>query len=808
MSIFNKKRVIPFLFSFLLVSTLLFGFAVTPVLGFEITLTDFDDLPSGSTNGTSGYFDIWSPNEDSHLEVSTSHDYSSPHSFKFYADGGATPNFYCSFWNLTSSFSYVSVINFTIYWSTMSEEGECGFIFKDATNTSLLHIKTGYHAVDPYLRLDGVSDSYIYKDNDAGHTNRMFITIVHNSTNSFWVRAYNDTGVLVRQHTGSGAASETWTTFTHIYAYVDGAGGATEDNYIYLDDFVVSDSGSGGSGVGDLSNYDSYCTGGSGSYWTDNPGGSNRYWEQTVNVPLNTNISAVDLYVGRLQIEDVNDDLLDYQLYVNGDYCGVADYIIDDGDGYTIRWLFDAVILSDEFPVFEFGQSSEYVTYGGVNYYWYSVGVNLANNFGHGKHDVLDQFGDGVQQGDYNYDLALCFYHTPYLAGSSYDDSVFVQPLGRDQYLEYENLFITATVSVLDPTTYVRLYRDGVRVNAVGYDEYGLHDGKPVETTDGVFQCSYVPSFDSANCSSGSDLCWNVSLWRSGSCVASYNFSVINRDAEDYNGLIWTMPNPSGLGSTFAIEWLYNSTYWDNKDGSIYWSYDSSFDIDDDNLIVSNIDADGDLAFSYDLNRPLYFILVVDDTVPYPIFVHKHYVGDLLTHSLSVLYDDFVLGDGECFDQVFTGYNGLFGTDVYIKINGEIVFNVRDKNKFGESLEVCDAGYYEATLEFYQVDGWVELASCVYVVTSEGGVVDPGVVPVDVVFGDSEWLMPIAFVIVCCVALGFAYVAASGAMGLLGGLLCTMFFATPNHPFTVFPVVWLFICGLAMIIIVLYLSRG
>jgi len=100
------------------------------------------------------------------------------------------------------------------------------------------------------------------------------------------------------------------------------------------------------------------------------------------------------------------------------------------------------------------------------------------------------------------------------------------------------------------------------------------------------------------------------------------------------------------------------------------------------------------------------------------------------------------------------------------------------------------------------------LASCVYVVTSEGGVVDPGVVPVDVVFGDSEWLMPIAFVIVCCVALGFAYVAASGAMGLLGGLLCTMFFATPNHPFTVFPVVWLFICGLAMIIIVLYLSRG
>jgi len=63
-------------------------------------------------------------------------------------------------------------------------------------------------------------------------------------------------------------------------------------------------------------------------------------------------------------------------------------------------------------------------------------------------------------------------------------------------------------------------------------------------------------------------------------------------------------------------------------------------------------------------------------------------------------------------------------------------------------------------------------------------------------------------VIVCCVALGFADVAASGAMGLFGGLIATMFFATPNHPFNCFPTVWLFICGLAMIIIILYLSRG
>jgi len=78
-----------------------------------------------------------------------------------------------------------------------------------------------------------------------------------------------------------------------------------------------------------------------------------------------------------------------------------------------------------------------------------------------------------------------------------------------------------------------------------------------------------------------------------------------------------------------------------------------------------------------------------------------------------------------------------------------------------------------------------------------------------VVYGfDSPWIIPLAFVTVLCVALACAYVAASGAMGLIGGLLCTMFFATPGHAFHYFPSVYIFIAGLAMIIIVLYLSRG
>jgi len=310
--------------------------------------------------------------------------------------------------------------------------------------------------------------------------------------------------------------------------------------------------------------------------------------------------------------------------------------------------------------------------------------------------------------------------------------------LERDQYLEYENLFITATVSTLSPDTYVRLYRNGVRVNAVGYDEYGLHDGKLVVSTDGTFQCSYVPASDDFNCSSGGDLCWNVSLWRSDVCVASYNFSVIDRDVEDYSGLIWTIPNPSGLGSTFAVEWLYNETYWDGNEGMIYFSYDANFDLGEDELIVANIDADGGMLYSYGLNRPIYFIMCVNRSgSPYPVFVHKHYVGQYTLNEIHVTSPVISLVEGDTFVQEFYGYHGFHGSDVYILINEDVYVSLIDKNVFSETYIVSNDGYYIVSLGLYQYDEWIILDQTSFVVSYVSVPIEPDV-PVTPVFPDDS----------------------------------------------------------------------
>lgn len=235
--------------------------------------------------------------------------------------------------------------------------------------------------------------------------------------------------------------------------YISGSSTA----YNYLDDVNITVSGSyetgGGGEYNDFSDYDPYCSGSGSTFssafytvitynifgWkTGETDYTTQYIENQFVYPWSGTIYGIELPIGSTQYSDVSDDPNDYSLYVNGIPWGVADSIIPYGSDYALHWENTiGTTLENEKPLFSFG-CSKYVTYGSLNYYWYSVGFNPSGTLSQSKgHDSIFYFVDEYLNGNTLAfgKISMCFYY------NGTQDSEYKPEIPPDELEDYKTNF-------------------------------------------------------------------------------------------------------------------------------------------------------------------------------------------------------------------------------------------------------------------------------------------------------------------------------------------------------------------------------
>lgn len=382
----------------------------------EILLDNFDTYGVPTSTGSTAY-GTW----ESTLGVtSTDYDYSLPNSFKF-KPGNADYKFW---YNLTTI--SISGFQFEMYSDTLPAAA-CDMYIEllNGTNT-LIKWKFDFRNTnqDVYV-YDYGSSSYKALTTAGTDWYQKHVKFGFKSNYTAGVNPLNSVYYYLLNSTNSTLKSCEWQwngidefdiqDITQIYIYTTG----TSATYTYFDDFIFfSESGSsGGSSYYDMSSYNKYCGGSSGSY-AQIPYG-NKYIEIDFKNPVtyNTNITGVDLGLSIDQWNQVSSSLSDYSLKINGLNKGNPTVSLPDPNNpyqIIIRWYFPSFpvsLESGEYPLLEF-RCNAFVTYSGKNYYWY--GVNAGNNLPNiiSYYHNNDGFFDGIADGTiYTLDFYPCFYY-------------------------------------------------------------------------------------------------------------------------------------------------------------------------------------------------------------------------------------------------------------------------------------------------------------------------------------------------------------------------------------------------------------
>jgi len=446
------------------------------------------------------------------------------------------------------------------------------------------------------------------------------------------------------------------------------------------------------------------------------------YIETRFNVRTTATIEAVDLYLGSDQYDLNGGNLELYQLFINGEDAQEPDLWVPLADGnYILRWLSCNIPLDNEYPLFEFRSlSGEYNPQAGIQQppyfsHWVSVGTynkfeRVSNIYAHGMpglfgNNILD--GEQVQSEIENKCICMCYYTDTYDPNPLYNDSIIVQPIDQTVYEEYDVLTITGTISAKTPTSYVQLWKDDMQITDHGYGG----SGKKID--DYNFLMNFPLNSESYDGS------WEAHIHRSGSNVSTYAFTVEDRD--DYNGHLYTYPNPSGIGDSFTVGFLYNKTYYDNNNGIILWGRYQEFN-DNYPVVFSNIQENGERSYSHNKAQTMYFFLCVDDNGDYtPISTHTHYVGEYFIREIRVLKDELYLkedyeGNIQPVTQTFVGYHSYTGSDIYILDNGDRLFDVSSNPSFDLDHTYYSSGYHNITLSLYDGSSYTTLASDSFVI--------------------------------------------------------------------------------------------
>lgn len=724
-------------------------------------------------------------------------DYSDIMSDYTWGDNDRTMRLRCNRWDSTWSRCYV---NFTIdysyigqidIWFYIDEQGSASidrdavwYFYNDSTEVLRFQFEKDTDIIKVMNSLG--SWTTIVDLTAIGVANQMdgyyHLKVTHVDGNEMNYSIYDADEDLIGSAVTSCRTGDDWETCDQFYFYgYHSSGSGVSGDYLdfYFDTFRFGDSDSQGSGFGDVSGFSSYCSGIPLAYQTfvvDN----GKAIEQQVNTLVDGYIGAVDVRVGAYQPYAGDDDYLGYfVMTINGNPIGSPDYWVPDGNNWILRWIGFSIQLEDEYPLFEMYCTGFSGMVGTWNLGYCDRPSGWTNLQFHSDYSV---YGNNELNGASapNKAVAMCFYYTKYIPNPDYDDSVYTQPLERNEYQEYEGIIITGTISTKVPSTYVRLYKDGVRQYIQGFhDVHGVNTGYRVNEYE--FTCSFVPNNPSY------DGEWNVSLWRNNVCVASHNFTVINRSELDYEGLVYTVPVVTDIGQEFIVGWLYNKTYWDSLNGTIIISEEPNFlnAVMNYEIVVNRIQNDGTAYHRIWQNGVFYYYLCVNvgGTLE-PIFSCEHFVGNVMLNEIHVTTPVLELAvDSEgrlSAVQMIYGYHSYLGSDVYIRLNDRRIAGVGSASEFTFSHTIFEAGLYTAELLLYQNGTELLLSNTSFVVVA------PYIpTPQEQENQDLHMLLYFFFGIFLSVMASIFAGAIGGAVTFAGYMTL---FSLPDFTFSVFPI--------------------
>jgi len=436
-----------------IVSLWLIGFSIGAVIKYSeaaetvILASDFDGVASGLDSGTEGYM-IWeNMGTANYFETSTDGDLTAPNSLKFYHLTGVAGG--KGWLNLTEGFSYIKKINISFSITGLGTsndfqmwfylDGEIVFKYRITANRLSVYDDAGWEEVTPNLG-----------------NNRYYFLLTHTASNQFSSQVIDSTFANIQTEAVSSLNTDTWTSFDSIYINDPGTGSTTYT--FYIDNFyLTTDTGETENDYGDITGFDSYCSGGLGmsttvsweeitynifGWETGRIWHYSQYVEHEFPYPLTADIYYIDLAISTDQYYYVSSDETDYHCYCNGIPLGTANAIFEYGSDYVIRWIETTPInLEGEKPIFSFKCDEYTEIVAGKQIYWYGIGITYSPLGYSGCHDSETLYQNNVFDGHYfGGHLSMCFYFNnsnveqsePEIPETDLDD--YIDQYGSDDY--------------------------------------------------------------------------------------------------------------------------------------------------------------------------------------------------------------------------------------------------------------------------------------------------------------------------------------------------------------------------------------
>ena len=409
----------------------------------------------------------------------------------------------------------------------------------------------------------------------------------------------------------------------------------------------------------------------------------NKELEFHYRVPITINATGFDLLVDRdMFLYDHN--LLNYDLYINGESMGHPSEWKEYSSNYVLRWNFSTpkAIVNSE-VLYELWHDVRV-----PNGYWsVGVGCNYANmdfdGFIQLKHS--DTYPNGVYDGTIRVsDVAYQLY---------YDNFSFIEDAIDITYDSITTIEGSYYVGDSIPLTYM------LQTSNMIYDNYVKiwNDDTSTEITIDSLQgfpylCTYqletigfVP-FVSAN--------YTAELYINGANVTNVSFFVNDRPNSDM--YVFTYPNPSKVGEEIRVE--YNFDHPSDKDGAIFLCSLPNLN----SYISVNFLSDGDSGFwteTHNTEGNYYYILAVDidGNGTYGIVsngIHKHIVVREQGNNYFKLGSYNLRLDVEgIVTQTVTGESSMIFGNCFIYDNNRLIKTITD-SPFSYSYDIYTAGMH------------------------------------------------------------------------------------------------------------------
>jgi len=684
----NRYLIYIILCSFCLGSLL--GVIVHPVSAItnNILLCNWDDVAAGLDTGTSGYFNFKNVGTVNYFETSTDYDLSVPHSMKVTGATGA------GFLNLTSSFSYITNINFSFYYSPAINTDVYMYFRNGSGNLITLWWSTPSTKLVWY----SISGGWTTLSTTAYVGARYYMNISYNGTNSFNVKIKNATFVTKANVDVAGAYAGNWNNFTHIYMTSDAAGA------LYLDNFRISYSTGSMTSENcgyDMSDHQSNSIG----LLDATQFSSDKYIESLYNLPLSTTIFGVSLSVTGVQ-HTYASDLVNYTLKINGLEIGNPVCFSKTGetlydDIYSLFWDM-TVTLSDEPLLMEF-YHSEKIT--GTSYYWdlYKAfnPYNFERTLEHSSGSLYDGNYNGVNKHTF-YSVIRFYYDTILFENetSPYSDLVTCP---KTAYSTFDTIPLSFFVSDFTYSNSIQLWRNGTqKTDAI--------QGFPYSVLTGDFygELSYTPLLSGK---------YQFRLVRNGLIKSTFNVTVTNPVDMDF--VLAVYPNPCDFNTeVFVFFRFYPSDGADGFIGVSEFPDTSGFSSFDESWALS-ANTTGNKSFFPQTN--MYVSLwKKSGNASYVRLVIKYLkMYSLFDNTINVGYKSIALSDAvPSVSQHIYGTQVVQGFNTFVRMNNKLLQYVTDTPFYDVYVDVSKGGNYNVELCMETANGSIVLCSVNFMVSS------------------------------------------------------------------------------------------